>query len=121
MVLCNFSPFQRPYHLPGKTRIFLRGTSRQRSALTETQNHLHMHRQHGTCATPTVANVHPGLQSTTALQSLSEGWRSSTERIAVETEQKTLTCASQTSFLLLPTRCSLGALSSATLLDLLLM
>ena len=93
-------------------------SSQQRSALTETQRHRGM--MAATCVTHWSLNLAPGLPSTTTLQSRSKGLISSTE-IQTETEQKTLMCASQTSFQLLPTRCSLGVLSLATLLDLALM
>ena len=68
-------------------------------------------------ATP-MENVHPGLPSIMAPQSQSKGWRSSTDRIAVETERKTLMSASQTSSQPLPAKCFLEVLSLASLLDL---
>ena len=105
---------------------FIRGTTQQRSALMETQGQTWprtwVPRMTPTCVThKNLASGHPGLQLTMALQSQSKGWRSLTEEIVVDGGLTTLTCASQTSFLLQPTRCSLGALFWATLLDLLLM
>ena len=104
---------------------FIRGATQQRSALMESQptgTRTRVKRMTATCVIhKNLASGHPGLQLTMALQSQSKGWRSLTAEIVVVGGLTTLTCASQTSFLLQPTRCSLGALFWATLLDLLLM
>ena len=69
-------------------------SSKQPSVLTETQKDVG---KRGTCATQS-SSLLPGWSSTMELQSLFKGWRSSTEMVP-ETERETLTCASQTNFL----------------------
>ena len=105
---------------------FIRGTTQQRSALMETQRRTWPRtgvlQMTATCAThKNLANVHPGLPLTTAQPLQSKEWRSSIEEIAADSERTTLTCELQTRSPLLPARCSLEVLSSATLLDLALM
>ena len=111
-VLNCFSLSQPPYHPRVASSM---ETFRQQCASTEIQKDL---QRRATCATPMVLNNHPGLPLTMASLYKLKGWRSSTVRIAVEKERKTLRCGSQMSSLPLPARCSLVVLSLANLLDL---